>query len=151
MANDGVVKIGIDFSKDDIKKGNKVLQDESKKTADALKQVNEALKLDPKNTDLLIEKQKLLKKAVAAAEEEVSDLSKAMKQAKEAGMEKKDAAMYQVLAQALEKAKDSASQSAAALEDVTRELERNGVSADSVSKSLDNMAQDVAPRTGGVD
>lgn len=142
MANDGVVKIGIDFSKDDIKKGNKVLQDESKKTADALKQVNEALKLDPKNTDLLIEKQKLLKKAVAAAEEEVSDLSKAMEQAKEAGMEKKDAAMYQVLAQALEKAKDSASQSAAALEDVTRELERNGVSADSVSKSLDNMAQD---------
>ena len=142
MANDGVVKIGIDFSKDDIKKGNKVLQDESKKTADALKQVNEALKLDPKNTDLLIEKQKLLKKAVAAAEEEVSDLSKAMEQAKEAGMEKKDAAMYQILAQALEKAKDSASQSAAALEDVTRELERNGVSADSVSKSLDNMAQD---------
>ena len=94
MANDGVVKIGIDFSKDDIKKGNKVLQEESKKTADALKQVNEALKLDPKNTDLLIEKQKLLTKAVAAAEEEVSDLSKAMEQAKEAGMEKKDAAMY---------------------------------------------------------
>lgn len=142
MANDGVVKIGIDFSKDDIKKGNKVLQEESKKTAEALKQVNEALKLDPKNTDLLIEKQKLLTKAVAAAEEEVSDLSKAMEQAKEAGMEKKDAAMYQVLAQALEKAKEEAKQSADALADVTRELERNGVSADSVSQSLDNMAQD---------
>ena len=67
MANDSVVKIGIDFSKDDIKKGNKVLQDESKKTADALKQVNEALKLDPKNTDLLIEKQKLLKKVLHAS------------------------------------------------------------------------------------
>ena len=142
MANDGVVKIGIDFSKEDIKKGNKVLQEESKKTAEALKQVNEALKLDPKNTDLLIEKQKLLTKAVAAAEEEVSDLSKAMEQAKEAGMEKKDAAMYQVLAQALEKAKEEAKQSADALADVTRELERNGVSADSVSQSLDNMAQD---------
>lgn len=142
MANDGVVKIGIDFSKDDIKKGNKVLQEESKKTAEALKQVNEALKLDPKNTDLLIEKQKLLTKAVAAAEEEVSDLSKAMEQAKEAGMEKKDAAMYQVLAQALEKAKGEAKQSADALADVTRELERNGVSADSVADSLDNMAQD---------
>lgn len=142
MANDGVVKIGIDFSKDDIKKGNKVLQEESKKTADALKQVNEALKLDPKNTDLLLEKQKLLTKAVAAAEEEVSDLSKAMEQAKEAGMEKKDAAMYQVLAQALEKAKEEAKQSVDALADVIRELERNGVSADSVADSLDNMAQD---------
>lgn len=65
-----------------------------------------------------------------------------MEQAKEAGMEKKDAAMYQVLAQALEKAKGEAKQSADALADVTRELERNGVSADSVADSLDNMAQD---------
>lgn len=142
MANDGTVKIGVEFSKNDIQKGYKTIQDEAKKTANSLKSVNDALKLDPKNTDLLIEKQKLLTKAVAAAEEEVSDLSKAMEQAKESGMEKKDAAMYQVLAQALEKAKEEAKQSADALADVTRELERNGVSADSVSKSLDNMAQD---------
>lgn len=142
MANDGTVKIGVEFSKNDIQKGYKTIQDEAKKTANSLKSVNDALKLDPKNTDLLIEKQKLLTKAVAAAEEEVSDLSKAMEQAKEAGMEKKDAAMYQVLAQALEKAKEEAKQSADALADVTRELERNGVSADSVADSLDNMAQD---------
>lgn len=142
VANDGTVKIGVEFSKNDIQKGYKTIQDEAKKTANSLKSVNDALKLDPKNTDLLIEKQKLLTKTVAAAEEEVSDLSKAMEQAKEAGMEKKDAAMYQVLAQALEKAKEEAKQSADALADVTRELERNGVSADSVSQSLDNMAQD---------
>lgn len=142
MANDGTVKIGVEFSKNDIQKGYKTIQDEAKKTANSLKSVNDALKLDPKNTDLLIEKQKLLTKAVAAAEEEVSDLSKAMEQAKESGMEKKDAAMYQVLAQSLEKAKEEAKQSADALADVTRELERNGVSADSVSQSLDNMAQD---------
>lgn len=142
MANDGTVKIGVEFSKNDIQKGYKTIQDEAKKTANSLNSVNDALKLDPKNTDLLIEKQKLLTKAVAAAEEEVSDLSKAMEQAKEAGMEKKDAAMYQVLAQALEKAKEEAKQSADALADVTRELERNGVSADSVADSLDNMAQD---------
>ena len=142
MANDGTVKIGVEFSKNDIQKGYKTIQDEAKKTANSLKSVNDALKLDPKNTDLLIEKQKLLTKAVAEAEKEVSDLSKAMEQAKEAGMEKKDAAMYQVLAQALEKAKGEAKQSADALADVTRELERNGVSADSVADSLDNMAQD---------
>lgn len=142
MANDGTVKIGVEFSKNDIQKGYKTIQDEAKKTANSLKSVNDALKLDPKNTDLLIEKQKLLTKAVAAAEEEVSDLSKAMEQAKEAGMEKKDAAMYQVLAQALEKAKGEAAQAANALADVTQELERNGVSADSVADSLDNMAQD---------
>ena len=142
MANDGTVKIGVEFSKNDIQKGYKTIQDEAKKTANSLKSVNDALKLDPKNTDLLIEKQKLLTKAVAEAEKEVSDLSKAMEQAKESGMEKKDTAMYQVLAQALEKAKGEAAQAADALADVTRELERNGVSADSVSKSLDNMAQD---------
>lgn len=142
MANDGTVKIGVEFSKNDIQKGYKTIQDEAKKTANSLKSVNDALKLDPKNTDLLIEKQKLLTKAVAAAEEEVSDLSNAMEQAKEAGMEKKDAAMYQVLAQAMEKAKGEAAQAANALADVTRELERNGVSADSVADSLDNMAQD---------
>lgn len=142
MANDGTVKIGVEFSKNDIQKGYKTIQDEAKKTANSLKSVNDALKLDPKNTDLLIEKQNLLTKAVAAAEEEVSDLSKAMEQAKESGMDKKDAAMYQVLAQALEKAKEEAKQSADALADVTRELEQNGVRVESVSDSLDNMGQE---------
>ena len=33
MANDGTVKIGVDFSADDIKRGYKTIQDEGKKTA----------------------------------------------------------------------------------------------------------------------
>ncbi len=57
MANDGTVKIGVDFSADDIKRGYKTIQDEGKKTANSLKSVNNALKLDPKNVDLLTEKQ----------------------------------------------------------------------------------------------
>ena len=67
MANDGTVKIGVEFSKNDIQKGYKTIQDEAKKTANSLKSVNDALKLDPKNTDLLIEKQKLLTKVLHAS------------------------------------------------------------------------------------
>lgn len=140
MANDGVVKIGIDFSKDDIKKGNKILQDESKKTTEALKKVNEALKIDPKNIDLLVEKQKLLQKATEEAEKRVSELSEAMEQAKKAGMEKQDAAMYKVLAQSLEKAKGEAAKSAEALEAVSRQLEESGAAAGAVSDGLNDMA-----------
>ena len=40
MANDSTVKIGVDFSADDIKRGYKTIQDEGKKTANSLKSVN---------------------------------------------------------------------------------------------------------------
>ena len=122
MANDGVVKIGIDFSKDDIKKGNKVLQEESKKTAEALKQVNEALKLDPKNTDLLIEKQKLLTKAVASSELEVSELTKELEKAKASGMDETDAEGYRELVLALSEATVEAQQYNAELREINQEL-----------------------------
>ena len=130
MANDGVVKIGIDFSKDDIKKGNKVLQEESKKTAEALKQVNEALKLDPKNTDLLIEKQKLLTKAVASSELEVSELTKELEKAKASGMDETDAEGYRELVLALSEATVEAQQYNAELREINQELNFDHGSAD---------------------
>lgn len=132
MANDGTVKIGVEFSKNDIQKGYKTIQDEAKKTANSLKSVNDALKLDPKNTDLLIEKQKLLTKAVAAAELQVSELSKELEKAKESGLEEKDAEAYRELVTALSRATVEAKQYNDELKDVNKSLDLDHGSVDTL-------------------
>lgn len=132
MANDGTVKIGVEFSKNDIQKGYKTIQDEAKKTANSLKSVNDALKLDPKNTDLLIEKQKLLTKAVAVAELQVSELSKELEKAKESGLEEKDAAAYRELVTSLSRATVEAKQYNDELKDVNKSLDLDHGSVDTL-------------------
>ena len=132
VANDGTVKIGVEFSKNDIQKGYKTIQDEAKKTANSLKSVNDALKLDPKNTDLLIEKQKLLTKAVAAAELQVSELSKELEKAKESGLEEKDAEAYRELVTALSRATVEAKQYNDELKDVNKSLDLDHGSVDTL-------------------
>ena len=132
MANDGTVKIGVEFSKNDIQKGYKTIQDEAKKTANSLKSVNDALKLDPKNIDLLIEKQKLLTKAVAAAELQVSELSKELEKAKESGLEEKDAEAYRELVTALSRATVEAKQYNDELKDVNKSLDLDHGSVDTL-------------------
>ena len=130
MANDGTVKIGVDFSADDIKRGYKTIQDEGKKTANSLKSVNNALKLDPKNVDLLTEKQKLLTKAVASSELEVSELTKELEKAKASGMDETDAEGYRELVLALSEATVEAQQYNAELREINQELNFDHGSAD---------------------
>lgn len=130
MANDGTVKIGVDFSADDIKRGYKTIQDEGKKTANSLKSVNNALKLDPKNVDLLTEKQKLLTKAVASSELEVSKLTKELEKAKASGMDETDAEGYRELVLALSEATVEAQQYNAELREINQELNFDHGSAD---------------------
>lgn len=130
MANDGTVKIGVDFSADDIKRGYKTIQDEGKKTANSLKIVNNALKLDPKNVDLLTEKQKLLTKAVASSELEVSELTKELEKAKASGMDETDAEGYRELVLALSEATVEAQQYNAELREINQELNFDHGSAD---------------------
>lgn len=144
MANDGTVKIGVEFSKNDIQKGYKTIQDEAKKTANSLKSVNDALKLDPKNTDLLIEKQKLLTKAVAAAELQVSELSKELEKAKESGLEEKDAAAYRELVTSLSRATVEAKQYNDELKDVNKSLDLDHGSVDILVEKQKLLAQVVA-------
>ena len=52
-------------------------------TQSALKDVNKLLKLDPANTELLTQKQKLLKDAISSTKEKLDALKQAQVQAKE--------------------------------------------------------------------
>lgn len=72
-------------------------------TQSALKDVNRLLKLDPSNTELLSQKQRLLKDAIAATKEKLDSLKVAQEQAKqqlengELGQDKYDALQREIL------------------------------------------------------
>ena len=70
----------------DTQKLNKALEDVNKKSRDIqseLKQVEKLLKLDPGNTELLAQKQKLLAEAVANSKEKLDRLKSAQEQVNE--------------------------------------------------------------------
>lgn len=73
-------------------------------TQSALKDVNRLLKLDPSNTELLSQKQRLLKDAIAATKEKLDSLKVAQEQAKqqlengELGQDKYDALQREIVA-----------------------------------------------------
>lgn len=72
-------------------------------TQSALKDVNRLLKLDPSNTELLSQKQRLLKDAIAATKEKLDSLKVAQEQAKqqlengELGQDKYDALQLEIV------------------------------------------------------
>lgn len=72
-------------------------------TQSALKDVNRLLKLDPSNTELLSQKQRLLKDAIAATKEKLDSLNVAQEQAKqqlesgELGQDKYDALQREIV------------------------------------------------------
>lgn len=74
-----------------------------KSTQSALKDVNRLLKLDPSNTELLAQKQKLLKDAIGATKEKLDALKVAQEQAKqqlengELGQDKYDALQREIV------------------------------------------------------
>lgn len=85
---------------------NKALNDVDKSlnnTQKSLKDVNRLLKLDPKNTELLAQKQKLLKEAISETEVRLDALKDADKQAKkqldsgDLGQEKYDALQREII------------------------------------------------------
>lgn len=72
------IEIGGNTTKlqDSLKSVNKIVYS----TNSELKQLNQALKLDPKNTELLAQKQELLKKNIEATSQKLSQLKEAQKQ-----------------------------------------------------------------------
>lgn len=74
-----------------------------KNTQSALKDVQRLLKLDPSNTELLTQKQRLLKEAVASTSEKLEALKKAQRQAKQQlengdlGQDKYDALQREII------------------------------------------------------
>ena len=80
------IEIGGDTTK--LSTALKGVNKEIKSTQDQLKDVDRLLKLDPKNTELLRQKQVLLKQAISETGEKLKTLNEAEKQLKNAGVDK---------------------------------------------------------------
>lgn len=95
------VEIGGDTT--DLDKALKSVNTSIRTTQSALKDVNRLLKLDPSNTELLSQKQRLLKDAIAATKEKLDSLKVAQEQAKqqlengELGQDKYDALQREIV------------------------------------------------------
>ena len=74
------VEIGGDTT--GLEKALKSVNSSIKTTQSELKDVNKLLKLDPSNTELLTQKQKLLKDAISSTKEKLDTLKTAQEQAK---------------------------------------------------------------------
>ncbi|MEE1164369.1 MAG: hypothetical protein UHU21_11855, partial [Lachnospiraceae bacterium] len=80
------IEIGGDTS--NLQKSLKGVDSSIRQTQNALKDVNKLLKLDPTNTDLLRQKQTLLKQAVEQTKERLDKLKEAQAQMDAAGVDK---------------------------------------------------------------
>jgi TP901 family phage tail tape measure protein len=116
-------------------------------TQTALRDVNKLLKLDPSNTTLLAQKQKLLKEAISSTKEKLDGLKEAQKQAKEQledgtlGQEKYDALQREMIEteQELRKLEAEAvkcNQTLAKIEEVGGKMEYVGNSISGAGKKM---------------
>lgn len=118
-----------------------------KTTQSQLKDVNKLLKLDPSNTELLTQKQKLLKDAISSTKEKLDTLKTAQEQAKAQlengtlGQDKYDALQREIVEteQELKRLQEQAIESNAALakiEEVGGKLQKVGGSISNVGQKL---------------
>lgn len=90
MANTNIKGITIEFNGDvkPLQKALRKVKDETKEIDKELKSVNYALKLDPKNVDLLRQKQDLLQKKIKLTTTTLDELKKAQEDMNAAGVDK---------------------------------------------------------------
>ena len=156
MANKNIKGITIEIGGDTtgLNKALRGIDKQLKSTQNELKAVEKKLKLDPTNTELLAEKQKLLNDVVKQTQERMDTLKTAAEQAKEqleAGaitQEQYDALQKEIseTADALKKAKDSA-------ESFNVGLEKAKATADKVAKSakaVQNATKGLSAAAAGV-
>ena len=116
-------------------------------TQSALKDVNKLLKLDPANTELLTQKQKLLKDAISSTKEKLDALKQAQVQAKEQlengdlGQDKYDALQREIIEteQELKRLQQEASTTSTALakiDEIGGKMENLGNSIAGVGKTI---------------
>ena len=82
-----MIEIGGDTTK--LRSSLQKVDSQLSKTQTALRDVNRLLKLDPKNTELLTQKQRLLKNAISETKEKLATLKTAEKEAQKAFAEGK--------------------------------------------------------------
>ena len=122
-----------------------------KSTQSSLKDVNRLLKLDPSNTELLSQKQKLLKDAVGATKEKLDALKTAQEQAKQQlengdlGQDKYDALQREIIEteQELRRLQEQAATTNAALE----KMDAVGAKMESVGNSIAGAGKKMMPLT----
>ena len=116
-------------------------------TQSSLRDVNRLLKLDPKNTTLLSQKQKLLKESISATKEKLEGLKEAQVQAKqqlengELGQDKYDALQREIAEteaelKRLEKEAQTAENRLTKLADVGAKMEKTGDAISGAGKKL---------------
>jgi len=141
------VEIGGDTTK--LQTALKGVNSEIRNTQAALKDVEKLLKLDPGNTELLTQKQKLLKDAIAETKEKLATLKTATEQANEALQRGEISqaqydALQREIAETEAKLKDleaQASKSAVALEKIAA----TGTKLQSVGNTITGLGKSLAP------
>ncbi len=146
------VEIGGDTTKlsTALSKVNKEIRD----TQSQLKDVNKLLKLDPGNTDLMAQKQKLLTQAISETKEKLDSLKLASQQANEAlakgeiSQSQYDALQREIVEteKALEELEKQADKSAVALQ----KIGATGEKLKSVGSSIEGVGQKLMPVTAAV-
>ncbi len=146
------VEIGGDTTK--LQTALKGVNTEIKSTQSQLKDVEKLLKLDPSNTELLAQKQQLLKDAVAETKEKLETLKTAAEQANEAlangeiSQEQYDALQREIIEteEDLKSLETQASQSATALQKISAA----GESLKSTGKTISSVGKKLLPVTAAV-
>lgn len=124
-----------------LRKVNKTVNE----TQEQLKDVKKLLKFDPGNTELLAQKQQLLKKAVSETTDRLAQLKDAEKQLKDSGVDE-NGAQFQSLRREIIETENSLDNLRDAANESNVALEKIGAAADKVAKG----AQKVADATKGI-
>ena len=139
------VEIGGDTT--GLEKALKSVNSSIKNTQSALKDVNRLLKLDPSNTELLSQKQRLLKDAIGATKEKLDSLKTAQEQAKQQlengdlGQDKYDALQREIIEteeelRRLQQEAATTSTSLAKIDEAGKKIETFGDSVTSAGKAV---------------
>ena len=146
------VEIGGDTT--GLEKALKSVNSSIKTTQSSLKDVSKLLKLDPTNTELLTQKQKLLKDAIGSTKEKLDALKLAQEQAKaqlesgDLGQDKYDALQREIIEteQELKRLQEQAIESNAAL----AKIEEVGDKLQTVGDKISGAGQKLLPVTAAV-
>lgn len=148
------VEIGGDTT--GLEKALKGVNSSIKTTQSALKDVERLLKLDPTNTELLTQKQKLLKDAIASTSEKLETLKEAQKQAKEQlergelGQDKYDALQREIVEteQELKRLQEQAATTRVTLEKIAAAGDKFEKAGDSITNAGKQISVASAAVTG---
>lgn len=132
------IEIGGDTT--NLQKSLKGVDSAIRQTQNALKDVNKLLKLDPTNTDLLRQKQTLLKQAVEQTKERLDKLKEAQAQMDAAGVDKASAE-YQALQREIIETEQALKKAKAAADGFHPGLEKIKASAEKAAAGLKSAAE----------